>query len=153
MIWHNGGTGGYRTFFGFDPKARVGVVVLTNMNTPVGGDDIGVHLLTGRPLAILKPPTPARTAVTLPPKQLAGLVGVYRFGTSPATLTVTQDGGRLLAQLTGQSAFEIFPQSPTEFFWRVVDAQATFERGADGRATAVTLHQLGRDQTAVRTDP
>ena len=153
VIWHNGGTGGYRTFFGFDPKAKVGVVVLTNMSNGVGGDDIGFHLLAGRPLAALKPPAPARVGVTLPPEQLAGLVGVYRFGTSPATLTVTQDGARLLAQLTGQAAFEIFPESPTDFFWRVVDAQVTFERGPDGRGTALTLHQIGRDQKAVRIEP
>src|SRR6266852_648822 len=24
--WHNGGTGGFRSFFGFDPKARTGIV-------------------------------------------------------------------------------------------------------------------------------
>jgi len=45
IIWHNGGTGGYRTFIGFDPKARVGVVVLSNTSTTVGVDDIGRHLL------------------------------------------------------------------------------------------------------------
>src|SRR5439155_9675932 len=30
IIWHNGGTGGYPSFMGFDPKARVGVVVVSN---------------------------------------------------------------------------------------------------------------------------
>jgi len=29
---------------------------------------------------------------------------------------VTREGNRLFAQLTGQSAFEIFPESPTKFF-------------------------------------
>lgn len=153
VIWHNGGTGGYRTFFGFDPKARVGVVVLTNFANTVGGDDIGFHLLTGRPVAALKAPAPGRVAITLPPVQLAGLVGIYRFDPSPATLTVTQDGPRLLAQLTGQPAYEVFPESQTDFFWRVVDAQVTFQRGPDGRATALTLHQNGRDQPAIRIEP
>lgn len=153
VIWHNGGTGGYRTFFGFDPKARVGVVVLTNMANTIGGDDIGFHLLTGRPLAALKPPAPPRVAISLPPEQLAGLVGVYRFEPSSATLTVTQDGGRLFAQLTGQAPYEVFPESATNFFWRVVDAQVTFAREPDGRARALTLHQNGRDQQAVRIEP
>ena len=57
--WHNGGTGGYRTFFGFDAAKRRGVVVLTNANTPAGGDDIGFHLLAGRPLASFPPPKAA----------------------------------------------------------------------------------------------
>ena len=45
IVWHNGGTGGYRTFMGYDPKARLGVVVLSNVSTPAGDDDIGRHLL------------------------------------------------------------------------------------------------------------
>ncbi|HTV54841.1 MAG TPA: serine hydrolase domain-containing protein [Terriglobia bacterium] len=45
IIWHNGGTGGYRSFVGFDPNRRVGVVALSNAETPEGVDDIGRHLL------------------------------------------------------------------------------------------------------------
>jgi len=30
IIWHNGGTGGFRTFLGFNPKTQRGVVVLSN---------------------------------------------------------------------------------------------------------------------------
>jgi D-alanyl-D-alanine-carboxypeptidase/D-alanyl-D-alanine-endopeptidase len=45
VIWHNGGTGGYRTFIGFDPKAGVGVVVLSNVENQAGPDDIGFHIL------------------------------------------------------------------------------------------------------------
>ena len=36
IVWHNGGTGGYRSFTGFDPKAKRGVVVLSNRSTPAG---------------------------------------------------------------------------------------------------------------------
>lgn len=152
VVWHNGGTGGYRSFFGYDTRSKVGVVVLTNVANEVGGDDIGFHLLTGRPLAKLAP-TLARTAVTLAPEQVAGLAGRYVFGSGPASLTVTVAGSRVHAQLTGQPAFEIFAESPTAFFWKVVDAQATFERGPDGRALAVTLHQAGRNQRAQRAAP
>lgn len=152
VVWHNGGTGGYRSFFGYDTRSRVGVVVLTNVANEVGGDDIGFHLLTGRPLAKVAP-TLARTAVTLTPEQAAGLAGRYVFGSGAASLTVTVAGSRVHAQLTGQPSFEIFPESPTAFFWKVVDAQATFERGPDGRGVAVTLHQAGRNQRAQRAAP
>jgi CubicO group peptidase (beta-lactamase class C family) len=43
VIWHNGGTGGYRSFAGFVKETGVGVVVLTNSSE--GVDDIGFHLL------------------------------------------------------------------------------------------------------------
>jgi serine-type D-Ala-D-Ala carboxypeptidase/endopeptidase len=45
IVWHNGGTGGFRSFIGFDRKQRVGVVVLSNAFTAGGVDDIGLHLL------------------------------------------------------------------------------------------------------------
>lgn len=43
VIWHNGGTGGYRTFCGFVKETGKGVVVLTNSDK--GADDIGMRLL------------------------------------------------------------------------------------------------------------
>jgi CubicO group peptidase (beta-lactamase class C family) len=35
IVWHNGGTGGYRTYAGFDPARRLGVVVLSNVDASV----------------------------------------------------------------------------------------------------------------------
>ena len=42
--WHNGGTGGFRAFAGFNLKSGKGVVVLSNVSQ--GVDDIGLHLLS-----------------------------------------------------------------------------------------------------------
>jgi serine-type D-Ala-D-Ala carboxypeptidase/endopeptidase len=50
IVWHNGGTGGFRSFAGFSKKSGLGVVVLSN--TAISVDDIGVHLLN--PQNILK---------------------------------------------------------------------------------------------------
>jgi serine-type D-Ala-D-Ala carboxypeptidase/endopeptidase len=65
IVWHNGGTGGYRSFIGFDQKARIGVVVLSNTNTQTGVDDIGMHLIDSTmPLTVTKtapPPPPPPT--------------------------------------------------------------------------------------------
>ena len=61
-------------------------------------------------------------------------------------ITVTLEGGRLMAQLTGQGSNPIFPQSETMFFLKVVDAQ--FEFAAD--AASVVLHQNGRATRAPR---
>ena len=44
--WHNGGTGGYRTWIGFDRKRSVAAVVLTN--SAEGADDFGFDLVTKR---------------------------------------------------------------------------------------------------------
>jgi D-alanyl-D-alanine-carboxypeptidase/D-alanyl-D-alanine-endopeptidase len=42
-LWHNGGTGGYRSFVGFLPGSRVGAVVLSNSGNDV--DPVGMALL------------------------------------------------------------------------------------------------------------
>lgn len=43
ILWHNGGTGGYSSFVGFDPESQVGVVVLSNAAELV--DFLGFRLL------------------------------------------------------------------------------------------------------------
>jgi CubicO group peptidase (beta-lactamase class C family) len=148
IAWHNGGTGGYRAFLGLDRERGVGVVVLTNVSNEAGGDDIGFHLLTG---SALSPPPRARHAITLDAESLERFVGRYRMSAEVFT-TITRDNEQLFAQLTGQPAFEVFPESPTEFFFKVVDAQITFAVDPDGRVTGLTAHQGGRDRVAPRVD-
>ncbi len=149
LVWHNGGTGGFRSFAGYLRNAGVGVVVLSNMNTEIGVDDLGLHLLDqSLPLA---PPPRERVEVEVDPAIYEGLTGVYEL--EPGfTLTITRQGDGLYAQATGQERFPIFPESETEFFFRVLNAQITFETGDDGRANALILHQHGQDMPAPRVE-
>lgn len=148
IVWHNGITGGFRSFAGFERQSGKGAVVLSNMVTEAGIEDIGFHLLDPA-LPLREQPKPRR-AVEVDPAALSGLTGDYLL--APAmVLTITAEDGRLFAQLTGQDRFEIFPESPTEFFYRVVDAQISFTL-EEGRATSLTLHQNGRSQPALRVE-
>ncbi len=150
IIWHNGGTGGYRTYMGYDPKARVGVVVLSNIATAEGPDDIGRHLLNASyPLLQSHASHLERQEITLDPRIFDRYVGVYRLGPS-TLLTMSRDGSRFYAQLTGQPKFEVFAESEGKFFLKVVDAQLTFDVDQLGAASKVTLHQNGRDTIATR---
>lgn len=45
IFWHNGGTGGYRSFIGFDLQAGLGIVAISNAFTWEGVDHIGRRLL------------------------------------------------------------------------------------------------------------
>ena len=56
-------------------------------------------------------------------------------------MTVRADGNRLFVQATAQAEFEAFAESETDFFYRVVDAQITFDRPEGGVAPSLTLHQ------------
>ena len=149
IIWHNGGTGGYRSFIGYDPKTRVGVVVLSNTFTNAGVDDIGVHLLD--PHAPLITPPKQHKEISIDPKLLDAYVGRYQLAPN-FILTVTREGDRLFAQATNQPKFEIFPEGERDFFLKIVDAQITFETGSEGRASALTLHQNGANVPGKRID-
>ena len=254
VLWHNGGTGGYRTFAGFVKETGMGIVVLTNSNK--GADDLGFHLLDpDSPLQIIKASVademrkmidsksvddavtlyydlkknkadqydfsedlinilgysyiennlPAALAifklnvseypnssnvydsygeallkngqkelaienykksVEMNPGNTGGRIALEKMGVvldsevsvPEATLetyvgtfeiqpgfniTVTRDGLHLYEQATGQSKFEIFPKSATEFYLKVVPAQIKFNLN-EGKVESLTLIQNGR---------
>jgi D-alanyl-D-alanine-carboxypeptidase/D-alanyl-D-alanine-endopeptidase len=146
VVWHNGGTGGYRTFAGLNLARGFGAVVLTNVSNVRGGDDIGLHLLTGSELASRQF---ERAGIAIEPAILQKYVGRYRI-TPDVCLTIRWLGDGLTGGVTAQGEAPIFAETPTKFFWNVVDAQITFELDADGRAASAVLHQAGRDMPAVR---
>lgn len=148
IVWHNGITNGFRSFAGFERQSGNGVVVLSNMVTQAGIEDIGMHLLNPA-LPLREQPRP-RTAVEIDPAVLPGYAGEYVLAPG-AILTIDSADGRLFAQLTGQERFEIFPESETEFFYRVVDAQISFTV-EDGQTKSLTLHQNGQTTPALRVD-
>ncbi|HUD99698.1 MAG TPA: serine hydrolase [Bryobacteraceae bacterium] len=136
IYWHNGGTAGYRSFVGFNPAKKEGVVVLCNAF--LDNDDLGRHILEPRyPITTYR----EHKETTVDPAVLERYVGEYEL--SPQfKITVTRDGSHLYAQATAQPRFEIFPESETEFFLKVVEAQITLEKDA------LILHQGGLDQKA-----
>jgi CubicO group peptidase (beta-lactamase class C family) len=147
IVWHNGGTGGYRTYLGLLPSRNMAVVVLTNTGG-TGADDIGMHLLVPAiPLAPKPAPVKQRSAITLPASTLARYVGTYQLAPSFA-IEVTADGDALYGQPTGQQKFRLWPETEVDFFIREVDAQVTFIREAGGTVSGLMLHQNGQNMPA-----
>jgi CubicO group peptidase (beta-lactamase class C family) len=149
IVWQNGGTFGFRSFLGYDPQARRGVVVLANAFTVAGVDDIGMHLLDARS-PLMAPPKVHETA-EIDLKLFDGYVGRYQLAPN-FILTVTRESDQLFLQATDQPKFAIFPEGPRDFFMKAVDAQITFVPDAQGRATQLILHQNGKDMPAKRIE-
>jgi len=147
IAWHNGITGGFRSFAGYDRKTGNGVVVLSNRVTEAGIEDIGMHLLDPS-LPLRAQPKPRETA-EIDPAILPAYEGDYLLAPG-VVISVSTEANRLFAQLTGQQRFEIYPESETRFFFRIVDAQITFSAPENGAAPALMLHQNGQNTTAVR---
>jgi CubicO group peptidase (beta-lactamase class C family) len=148
ITWHNGGTGGFRTFIGIDSQNHRGVIVLSNStNSP---DDIGFHILQPQvPLDLPQAPPKARTEIKIDPARLDAYVGVYELAPQ-FRITVTKENGALFAQATGQEKFPLFAEAETEFFFKVVDAQISFVKDANGKVNQLILHQGGRNAPASR---
>jgi len=142
IIWHDGGTGGYRSWAGYDPDRRAAVVVLANSGANV--DQLGFHALDHSvPLPVVRP------AIAIAPESLDAYVGVYTLAPG-ITITISRSGDMLLGQVTGQNSVRLYASARDEFFLRVVEASISFQRGADGRVNGLVLHQNGRDVPARR---
>ena len=90
-----------------------------------------------------------RTEIEVDRDILQEYVGVYQLAPG-VEITVTLEEGGLAAQVTGQPRAPIFPESESEFFYKIVDAQITFVRDEGGRVVELVLRQSGREITAKR---
>ncbi|MBS1553815.1 MAG: serine hydrolase [Bacteroidetes bacterium] len=134
-IWHNGGTGGFRSFAGFDPESERAIVILTNSTN--GADDLGFHWLNSvYPLKTLK------KSITLEPAKLKEYEGVYEI-TPQFKITVTAEGSSLMAQAPGQPQFSLYAEEVDKFFLKVVPAKINFGRDDTGKVVKLTLFQNG----------
>ncbi|WP_394747839.1 serine hydrolase [Spongiimicrobium salis] len=149
IIWHNGGTGGYRTFAGFLKGTQKGVVVLSNSNESI--DDIGLKLLN--PALSLKTPKKkvVPQIVEVSENVLEQYVGRYEL-TPTFSITVTKEGKKLFLQATGQPKFEVFPSAQNEFFLTVVEASITFNADSEGKIESLTLHQGGQNPVGKKVE-
>jgi hypothetical protein len=137
-------TGGYHAYVALLPDRDAGIVVLSNTAT---GE---ISALGEQLVRVLKgEPPPQHQAIDLDPAVLAPYVGVYALSPGFA-LNVTVEDGQLMIQATGQVKLHAFAESPTQFFYKVVDAQITFFPDPDGKVNQLILHQGGQDQTARR---
>lgn len=146
-VAHSGGIEGFNTHMAYDPARRMTVIVLGNLNG-AGPDQVAGSLMAlARGETVTLPNE--RRAVVVAPEVLRAYVGVYELAPTFA-ITVSVVDGKLMAQATGQDAFELHAESDSRFFLTVVDAQVTFTRDASGAVDGLILHQGGRDSRAPR---
>ncbi len=148
IVWHNGGTAGYHSFVGFDPKREIGIVVLSNSAGDI--DNIGLHFLDERiPLAKIEF-RKERKEIELAPALLDAYIGEYQLAPN-FVIAVTKEGNLLFGQATGQPRFRLHPEAETEFFLSETDAQVSFVKDATGKVTHLVLHQGGQNVRGDKT--
>jgi CubicO group peptidase (beta-lactamase class C family) len=139
---HGGGTGGFASMIVFEREKKTAAVVLVDANTRF--DDLALHLVDPDfPLAR------KRVALVTDATLRQQYVGNYELRPN-FVITVFEDGDRLMARATGQSAAEVFRQGTDSFAYRVVDARLAFTRDKEGKVDGLVLHQAGRQLPAKR---
>ena len=90
-----------------------------------------------------------RSAIKMPPQTLRDAPGAYHFG-GQTYGEVTARFRKLYLQLIGQPKVRLLAEGPDQLFAKVVPAQLTLTRDADGEASGMTLHQNGQEISAPR---
>jgi CubicO group peptidase (beta-lactamase class C family) len=147
VIAHNGGIEGFNTSLAYYPDDKLVVAVLANLNG--GAADALAEKLAqvvhGEKVVLAT----ERKEITVSPDVLKQYVGTYELAPT-FNIVVTLETDHLEAQATNQQKIPVFAESPSMFFYKVVDAQLEFVKNEKGEVTNLVLHQGGRDVKGVK---
>jgi len=161
-ITHSGGLHGWLTNLSRIPKENLTVAVLTNCTPPIDKSptQFTYDLIEFFIWEKLGDQESFAVQNNIDFDLYDDYAGYYEYP-GGVLMEVTRDGNRLIAQLAGQPAFEIFPQADSKFFWKVVDAQIEFFRDESGAVThgihtqggqTIQVPKVGMD-VAAEVDP
>lgn len=95
-------------------------------------------------------PIPAQAEQKVEETTLEQYIGEYQLAPG-FSIAITKEGQRLFAQATGQGKNELFAESATKFFLKVVDAQVEFLKNGSGQVDKLILYQGGQKIEGKRT--
>jgi CubicO group peptidase (beta-lactamase class C family) len=139
---HSGGIFGFTSHILRFPEDELVVILLDNSSSGKL-QDIASKLAA---LAYNQPYELPKEAheITVPESILKMYVGEYQI--SPDfSITITLENGGLMAQPTNQGKFNLYAETETLFFLKVVDAKVEFKKDDKGVVNGIILHQNGKD--------
>jgi CubicO group peptidase (beta-lactamase class C family) len=140
--WHNGETGGFHSYIGFDPTTKRGIVILSaTALMPLDNlSDVLYDVLAGKSLPAVTYPT----AVDLAP-----LAGHYDFQGMKIEIKIA--GKRVYVEGPGEGPIRMVPLSDKAFWIQPLQSIAVFEKKDD--KVAQVVFQIGEHQlVANKTD-
>lgn len=142
VISHGGGIFGFNTNFARIPADDACVVLLSNMNTgSLGAINKSIlAILYNQPYEVPK----ERVAIKVDTTILQQYVGEYELAPT-FKIVFRLKNGSLMGQPTGQAESELFAETSSKFFLKVVDAQIEFVKNAEGKVEKMILYQNGRE--------
>lgn len=149
--WHNGQTGGSTAAVFINREFKSAVIILCNTSVSDTLEPLAAKLIqkaAGQEPAIEEEADTSAKDSTIDAKFRSRLVGRYQLNPN-FIFTVEDKDGHLIVGITNQPTQEVFPDSPTRWSYKGVNATLEFKLGK-GQATSLILHQNGLKQTANR---
>ena len=142
---HGGRIAGYMNSIERFPDEKLTVIVMSNLDTVYAGR-VTRNLATiafGMPFSR----SPVRQAIKVDPNVFDAYLGQYEV-VNNVIVTVTREETKLMAQATGYSKVEFFPESEIEFFAKQLDAQIMFVGDGNGKITSALITLNGLEMQA-----
>lgn len=142
LITHGGGIEGFNTSLNYYPDDKLTVIVLGNLT---GGAPDMISSNLGKVALGQQVVLPSeRKAIDVSPAVLSEYVGTYRMTDAPIDNIIAIKDGHLTTKLANQPTLDLFAESETKFFLKVVDAQIEFFRDPTTHAVnRLILYQNG----------
>ncbi|EKF55228.1 beta-lactamase [Galbibacter marinus] len=148
IVFHGGGTGGFRTFIAIDLNSNRVISVMTNSGSS-SIEDLAKYLINPKayPLQIDK------EEVAISKEQLQPYQGEYINDGLGLNYSIVLKDDHLYAKLNQQPEFPIFYQGGESFIYKVVKAEVVFEKDENNTVVGLLLNQNGQEIQFVKTNP
>jgi hypothetical protein len=153
-VSHSGGDAGFRSHIVMFPDQKLSVSVLSNLGSfnPSGMAlkvaDIYLADLVGADEQEDK----ERIQVKVDPAIYDRYEGKYTLDNG-MVIKIARKKDKLMGEAVGQAKFELFPESETKYFLKIVDAQITFHPEKEGKTDSFTLSMGGEEIEGKRAEP
>lgn len=137
LYWHDGETGGFSGFIGFDNLNKKGIVLLANSNNSLLS--LGLYLLNSQ----------QKLFTDTLPKIASFAADSYKKYTGEyilsqnLTLKVSVFKDNLVVQLTGNPKLLYLPEAEHKFFNTQIDSHIEFQKDAEGKISLLLLKEHG----------
>jgi CubicO group peptidase (beta-lactamase class C family) len=151
-VSHGGSWAGFRTHLLRFPDKRFAVIVLGNFNyfnpSAMANAIADIYLFPEAAAAGPGNPDASAPEVEVDPRILDDYAGTYRLGPG-WLLTITHEGGRLMAQATGEDKFPMTAVAEDRFWVTAYGASVFFPRDANGAVTHIGYRGIGARRVAL----
>jgi CubicO group peptidase (beta-lactamase class C family) len=138
-FYHGGGNEGFRSVYYGSLDAGNGLVIMVNSDNGEIIQELTNSISSVYGFNGLNKSRKV-TLANVSDKDLDKYLGKYQL-TPQLVLTISREGKKVYAQATGESRLEVFPESSSKFFYKVIDATMEFVKDEQGAVKEMIFTQ------------